>query len=29
MDIKRAFDSLDHNFLMSTLEKNGFGKNFI
>ena len=29
MDIKRAFDSLDHNFLMSTLEKNGFSKNFI
>ena len=29
MDIKRAFDSLDHNFLMFTLEKNGFSKNFI
>ena len=23
------FDSLDHNFLISTLEKYGFGRNFI
>ena len=29
MDIKEAFHSLDHNFLVSTLEKYGFGKNFI
>ena len=29
MDIEKAFDSLDYNFLISTLEKNGFGKNFI
>ena len=29
MDIEKAFDSLDHNFLISTLEKYGFGKNFI
>ena len=29
MDIEKAFDSLDHNFLNSTLEKYGFGKNFI
>ena len=28
MDIEKAFDSLDHNFLNSTLEKYGFGKNF-
>ena len=28
MDIEKAFDSLDHNFLISTLEKYGFGKNF-
>ena len=27
--MKKAFDSLDHNFLISTLEKYGFGKNFI
>ena len=25
MDIEKAFDSLDHNFLISTLEKYGFG----
>ena len=29
MDIEKAFDSLDHKFLISALEKYGFGKNFI
>ena len=29
MDIEKAFDSLDHNFLISTLEKYGFGQYFI
>ena len=29
MDIEKAFDSLDHNFLISSLEKNGLGQNFI
>ena len=29
MDIDRAFDSLDHSFLISTLEKYDFGRNFI
>ena len=29
MDTEKAFDSLDHNFLIFTLEKYGFGKNFI
>ena len=29
VDIEKAFDSLDHNFLILTLEKYGFGKNFI
>ena len=29
MDIERAFDSLDHNFLISTLEKYGIGQNFM
>ena len=29
MDIEKAFDSLDHNFLIFTLEKYGFGQNFI
>ena len=29
MDIEKAFDSLDHNFLISALEKYGFGQNFI
>ena len=29
MDIEKAFDSLHHNFLISTLEKYGFGQNFI
>ena len=27
--IEKAFDSLDHNFLISAFEKYGFGKNFI
>ena len=27
MDIEKVFDSLDHNFLISTLVKNGFGQN--
>ena len=26
---EKVFDSLDHNFLISTLEKYGFGKHFI
>ena len=29
MDIEKAFDSLDHNFLLTVLEKIGFGNNFI
>ena len=29
MDIENAFDSLDHNFFISALEKYGIGKNFI
>ena len=29
MDIEKAFDSLDHRFLIYALEKQGFGKNFI
>ena len=29
MDIEKAFDSLDHDFLILTLEKYGFLKNFI
>ena len=29
MDIEKAFDLLDHDFLILTLEKHGFGKNFI
>ena len=29
MDIEKAFDSLDHNFLLIVLEKIGFGNNFI
>ena len=29
MAIEKAFDSLDHNFLILTLEKYGFGKNLI
>ena len=26
MDIEKGFDSLDHDFLISTLEKYGFGQ---
>ena len=29
MSIEKAFDSLEHNFLTSALEKYGFDKNFI
>ena len=29
MDIEKAFDSLDHDFLSSVLRKFGFGKNSI
>ena len=29
MDNDKAFNSLDHNFLISALEKYGFGKSFI
>ena len=29
MDIEKAFNFLDHNFLISTLEKYGFGRNLI
>ena len=29
MDIEKVFDSLDHNFLISSLKKYGFGHNFI
>ena len=29
MDIEKAFDLLDHDFLILTLENYGFGKNFI
>ena len=28
MDIKKAFDSLDHTFVISPLKKYGFGNNF-
>ena len=28
MDIEKAFDLLDHNFLISFLEKYGFGQHF-
>ena len=29
IDIEKAYDSLDHNFLISALRKYGFGKTFI
>ena len=29
IDIEKAFDFLDHSFLQATLEKFGFGTNFI
>ena len=29
MNIEKAFHSLDHNFLISTSEKYGFGQNFM
>lgn len=29
MDIQKAFDLLNHNFLIFVLEKHGFGKHFI
>ena len=29
MDIEKAFDSLDHSFLISVLKKYGFGNNFV
>ena len=29
MDIQKAFDSVDHDFLLNTLENAGFGNNFI
>ena len=28
-DIDKAFDSIEHNFLLATLTKYGFGSNFI
>ena len=29
MDVEKAFDSLDHKFLIPVLKKFGFGQNFI
>ena len=29
MDVERAFDSLDHKFLISFLKKLGYGQNFV
>ena len=29
MDIEKAFDSLDHTFVVSVLKKFGFGNNFV
>ena len=29
MGIKKAFDSLDHTFVISVLKKFGFGNNFV